>query len=228
MKAEVDRRVFLGSAVAAGVGSIGVLHAGSLVPTTNVDGVYNEIVGQLTRAIARLQERPDGGAARQVGSALRLLAAWGRANRIDERINRSVNDHVRRHGRAAIISRPFDLGAELTLRGWTLPPGFAAVATATDIGDTLDDLRVNGITRHWTDFAEAFESSAPDLDRASTLLTRTGQTPYNCSGGEFMQLMLETQVALACSLGLAIGPEFCAIATALALGWKWRMWWLGC
>jgi hypothetical protein len=43
-----------------------------------------------------------------------------------------------------------------------------------------------------------------------------------------MQLMLQTQVVLACSLGLALGPEFCAIATALSLGWSWRMWWLGC
>ena len=229
MKAEVNRRVFIGSAVAAGVGSIGVVSAGSLVRASpDVDGVYGEIVDQLTRAVARMQERPDGGAARQVGSALRLLAAWGRANGIDGMITRSLGDSVRRQGRAAIVARPFDLGAELRMRGWQLPPRFDVTATAVDIGDSLDDLLANGITRHWADYAEAFEASAADLDRSSSVLTRAAQTPYNCSGAEFMLLMLQTQVALACSIGMAVGPEFCAIATAVALGWSWRMWWLGC
>jgi hypothetical protein len=225
----VDLRVFLGSAGAVGVGSIGAVSAGGLLPASaDVDGVYNEIVSQLTRAIARMQERPDGGAARQVGSALRLLAAWGRANGIDDMIKRSLNDSVRRQGRAAIIATPFDIGAELKMRGWLLPPRFEATATSVDIGDSLDDLRANGVTHHWTDYADAFESSAADLDRSSAVLTRAAQAPYNCSGAEFRLLMLQTQVALACSLGLAIGPEYCAIATALVIGWSWRMWWVGC
>jgi hypothetical protein len=239
MNAAVGRRAFVGSAMtlgagigaaAIGVGSIGVAGAGGAVNSEpGFDGVYNEIVGQFMRAVGRMQSSPGGEAARQVGSSLRLLAEWGKAHGLDETIRRGVDDAVRRRGREAILAQQFDLGAEIVMRGWKLPPGFEPTATAADFADSLDDLRRHGITQHWFDYADAFEQAAQRLDKESKLLTRVGYAqPNDCYGAVFMLLMLESQLFLACSVGLAVGPELCAIATALALAWKWRMWWLGC
>jgi len=229
MKAELGRRVFLGSAVTLGIGSIGVINAaGALRAEPDGDVVYNEIVGQFMDAIGRMQGRPDAEAARRVGSSLRLLAAWGQAHRIDDAIRRGIDERVRQHGRQALLARPFDLRTELVMRGWRLPPGFAPLATPADFGDSLDDLRVHGITQHWSDYAAAFEQAAERLHGAPGRLTRVQGAPNECTGANFMLMMLESQVFLACTLGLAVGPEFCAVATALVLGWKWRMWAQGC
>jgi hypothetical protein len=234
MKAEVGRRAFLGSAVTLGIGSIGAVAAVGATGTKSVvragseyDAVYNEIIGQFMRGAGRMQTNP-GEAARQIGSSLRLLAEWGKAHGIDDAIRRGLEDGIRRHGREAMLAKPFDLKAEMVMRGWKLPPGFAPTAMVTDFGDSLDDLRRHGLTQHWFDYAEAFELAAPSLDRSSTHLTRVATQIGDCSGAQFMMMMLESQVFMACTFGLAIGPEVCAIATALALAWKWRMWWQGC
>jgi hypothetical protein len=238
MKADIGRRAFLGSAVAVGVGSIGALGAGAVTPArSGGDALLDEITAQLTGAAARMQTRP-GEAARQMAAAMRLLAEWGTVNHVDDRLKREVEARLRRQGREAILAQPFDFRAELTLRGWTLPPGFKPLATAADHGDSLDDLRAHGLTQHWRDYAAAFERAATSLERSPRLapsLTRASfqdeeeaPPPTNCQGAQFMMTMLESQLFLACTFGMLIGPEFCVIFGAIALGWKWRMWWMGC
>lgn len=224
--------MFLGSAAAVGIGSLeAAIDGGTIVLAQGPgDPVYGEVVDQLLGAVRKLQDAPTGEASRKIASSLRLLAVWGRANKVDDTIRKSLRAAVRKKGRSALLAQPFDIDAELKLRGWRVPPGTAVLTTPVDLSDSLDDMLQHGITGHWADYAKAFESAAAGIDKKigrPALIANQGD-PSACYGMHYMQLMLATQVFLACSLGLAMGPEFCVIASGLLLSWQWYTWYQGC
>jgi hypothetical protein len=226
----LDRRRFLGGSVAAvGVGSLGlVVGSGTLAlaEPKAPDALLAEIVDQLTNAAARMQAGPSGEAGRQVAASLRLLATWGRAHGLDESMKRQFRSGRRRLGEALIT--PPDLDAELTLRGWRLPPGVSDPASPAQLAGVLDGLERHGITRVWNDHAAAFEAAAQQLDRRARGVSLVSLSQVDeCRGANLLAMELESQVFFACVFS-AWFPEFCVIASAALLAWRWHMWANGC
>jgi hypothetical protein len=238
MNAIVDRRGFLGSAAAVGIGSVGLASMGGLVAanpllartpdvttTLTSDPVHAEIVRQFVEGVDSMQGTPSAEAARRLSSMLTLLAEWGKTNRVDDLLRTQLQTALRQHGRDVLLANPFDLRDELTLRGWRLPPGSGPLAGKQEFGDALDDMLAHGITQHWIDYATAFGDLKPG-ERMTGRLTHIG-LQQNCYGQNYMLMMLESQAFIACTLGIAI-PEFCVVASGLILSWRWYMWYSGC
>ncbi len=228
--AVLDRRGFLtGSAAAVGVGSFGLVVGGGAIalaqPGTG-DPILGAITDQLLAATARMQAAPAGEAGRQIAASLRLLATWGRAHGLDDRLRRALRAARRRRTEPQAVDP--DIDAELTVRGWVLPPGVTGVVTRGDLSDTVDELLRGGITDHWVDFADAFDDAARHLDGRAKGVSRVSlQTPQECQGAAFMQQMLDTQAFVACTFTLWL-PDLCVIMGAMALAWRWYMWSLNC
>lgn len=195
---ETNRRVFLGSAAALGVGSLGTVMSSGTIALAQGGGdgdpVHLEIVDQLLGAVQKLQDTPTGEAARKLASSLRLLAVWGKTNKVDDTIRKNLRAVVRKKGRSALLARPFDIDAELKLRGWKVPPGIAVLATPTEYSDALDDMLQHGITAHWADYSKAFDGAATRIDRKTGRLARVGSQHNGdnreCVGMGFMHMML--------------------------------------
>lgn len=217
--------------VVAGFGSLGLVVGDSTLAFAEAKGndpILGELTDQLLAAVARMQKTPNGEAGRQIAACLKLLASWGKVHEVDDRLRRSLRGPAAERRRRELLASPPDVDAELTLRGWTLPPGIGGGVTPADLSDTLDDLRRHGITGHWEDQAHAFEAAAAELDRRSRGASLVAlQSGTDCSGASFMAAMLETQLALACLVMIWM-PELCTIATGIALAWRWYMWSIGC
>lgn len=213
---------------AVGAGSLGLVVGGgtlALADSKGPDAILGEITEQLRAAAARMQMAPSGEAGRQVAASLRLLATWGRAHGVDDRLRRDLRAARRRRGEP---STGTDVDAELSIRGWVLPPGVAGTVTPGDVSDTVDALSRGGITVHWADFAKAFDEAARHLDRRTQGTSRVAlQTPAECQGAAFMQQMLDTQAFVACTFTLWL-PDLCVIMSAMAIAWRWYMWSLNC
>lgn len=228
--AMLDRRGFLGGSMAAvGVGSLGlVVGSGTLAlaEPKAPDAILGEIVDQLTAAAARMQGAPSGEAGRQVAASLRLLATWGRAHGVDDATKRQLRAGRRRLGEA--LATPPDVDAEVTVRGWKLPPGGSEQASSEQIGAVLGDMERYGITRYWTEQADAFEAAARRLDRrAGAVSLVAAQENTECRGADFMMVTLESQMIFACTIGAWL-PELCIIASGVYLAWRWHMYYNGC
>ena len=228
--------MFLGSGVAAGAGSAAAVLApadlfGTSAPYSPPnDRVLEEILRQFEGAVFALQSQPSGESARRIAGSLRMLASWGTDRRVDDEVRRHLRDAIRREGRAAIVARPFDAIEELKLRGYKVPPGAIARATATDHAAALDNLLANGITKQWTLLAKKFEAGAAALDK------RIGFASYqdddeeeeNCEGMEYMELLLQSTVFFFCVVMAGLLWEACVIVSLELLGWQAYMWWEGC
>jgi hypothetical protein len=66
------------------------------VHAQETDVVLSEIVRQLQASVRQLQDRSNGESARRVASSLRVLAAWGKDRKVDDRVRRALRDAVRR------------------------------------------------------------------------------------------------------------------------------------
>jgi hypothetical protein len=228
------RRMFLGSGIAAGVGSTaGLLGSaglfdGSTVHAQERDVVLGEIVRQLETAVHQLRDRANGESARRIGSSLHLLAAWGKERKIDDQVRQALRTAVRREGRAAILAKPFDAVEELRVRGYKLPPGAIARATQADYSKALDDLLANGVTRHWTELARKLEAGSVALDRRIGLVRLQDEEEDRCAEMKYMEVLLESTVFFFCVLMSFVFWEACLIVSAELLAWKWYMWLRGC
>jgi hypothetical protein len=229
--APATRRAFLGTAAGIGLGSLGTVMIGSAQAEAQAargaDVVHDEIVDQYLAAVRRLQAAPSGEAARQMASGMRLLAAWGKNARIDETARARLDGAIRRNGRDRLLSKPFDIEAEVTLRGWKLPPGARAVASAADRADSLNQLRRAGVTSRWQELATQLDAAGLELDRKSSGPIVLVRQTTDCYGMRTFQLMLETQAFFYCTVLIAV-PELCVITTASYVGWSWYVWWNGC
>ena len=229
------RRMFLGSGVAIGAGSAAAVLAppgllgGSTVYTQPKDLVLDEILRQFEGAVADLQGRPTGEAARRIASALRMLASWGQERNVDDEVRHHLRDAVRREGRGAMVARPFDAVEELRLRGYKLPPGAVARATAADHAKALNGLLADGITPQWLAVAKKLEAGAAKLDKRIGLASlQDTEEPDPCDGMEFAELLIESHVFFFCVYMAGVFWEACLIVSLELLGWKAYMWWNGC
>ncbi len=230
------RRMFLGSGVAIGAGSAAAVLAppgllgGGTVYTQPKDLVLDEIHRQFEGAVADLQGRATGEAARRIAASLRMLASWGQERNVDDDVRRHLLDAIRREGRAAMVSRPFDAVAELQVRGFKVAPNAVARArpTAADHGKALNGLLAGGITAQWTTLAKKFEAGAAGLDKSIGLASFQDEEEPNCEGMEFMELLLQSSVFFFCVYMAGVLWPACVVASLDLLGWQAYMWWEGC
>ena len=170
-----NRRTFLESAAAAGVGAAvgGTLlfptfparaHAQGHVET---DPVMAELQKQLTETMIAIRKgvgRP-GEHARSIASSIRLLTANGFAAAADVQLRQLL----KQEGREALLARQLDparVAAELKAIGVTRVPAFSA--GYSDHAQMLDATMTKGMTARLAALGAGFDRLAPVLDRHTT------------------------------------------------------------
>lgn len=166
----MHRRMFLGSAAAAGVGAaVGGpfflptidMHAQGHAPT---DPVLTELSAQLLATVraVRSGRGKAGEHARMLAANIRLLNAHGVGAQADARLRRRLRDE----GRDALLARELDLdtlAAEMQAVGVERVPPLSA--TYADRARVLDLTIKNGMAPTLAALGVAFEQIAPALDR---------------------------------------------------------------
>ena len=199
-----NRRMFLGSAAAAGVGT--AVGGTFFFQGTHAQGhgTADPLMAELRRQIAdtviaiRRGRGSAGEHARRMAAQIRLVNAHGVGAAVDAQLRRLL----REEGRDSLLAREMDpaaLAAELKAIGVERLPALSA--TYADRARMFDATVRNGMTATLAAFAAGFEQVAPALDRRG-VVTVARQEDETCwqwlvtlSGAE--SLLLEW-----CALGL--------------------------
>ena len=183
-----NRRTFLGSAAAAGVGA--AIGGPLLFPTfparthaqghIETDPVMAELQKQLTETMIAIRKGVGraGEHARSIAASIRLLNAHGFAATADVQLRQLVNQE----GREALLARqiePATVAAELKVIGVTRVPVFSA--GYSDHAQMLDATVTQGMTATLATISAGFDRIAPVLDRhATTTLLAARQDFDDC------------------------------------------------
>jgi hypothetical protein len=140
--------------------------------STGPDPIAAALVQQFQRMIAGLAANPPRGSAREAAASYRMLAAWGKANKIDAQIKRFVTDAVEREGHDNLVSRlvATDWPAELKRHGLPVPPNFRSpnyTQFAKGIGYVKGGF---SLERHWSHRAWKINRKAASFDRMMAIL----------------------------------------------------------
>lgn len=144
------------------------------------DPLLQEIMNQVKRHHAGLAAVPPHGNAQAIAGTHRMIAAWMKADKMDEKLQRGVNEMIARDGGPDSLIRQitnFDFAAAARAQGIALPPGFNPRPTYADGAKAIGMIRAQGfslakVMRHR---AELIEGKADQLNR--TLLVRSGHQP---------------------------------------------------
>ena len=245
MTVEVDRRVFVGSVVTGLpllVGGGARLAWAQRQPAAAQarDPVVSQIVADMKRAVRGLSRAPSGEHARSLASSLRLLAAWGAANRFDDRVKATLRGVIAREGRGALLRRDVDPAtfmAEAREFGFNetsvVPlPVLPLIDDATK-QQIVDALLTKGATERWKALADLLESAAIRLDRIAALrpsgITLVAQMdPSICVMIHQEMYYLNLQMAFWCAPWFYWVPEPCGLVTSAYLGVAAVLWWYSC
>jgi hypothetical protein len=232
-----SRRVFLGSAATAGVGSVvgGGLFLQTRVtsaqghahPTADPDPLFAELQRQMAASITTLQSGGKGGEpARRIAGILRLATAAGVANAFDARLRAAV----RRHGRDAILLQTPDLdkfAAEIRQFGIDRVPALTPAGYG-DRARILDTVLANGIGSLFAAGGAKLEQLAVGLDRRMVLPIAALQEEDPCRQPCAEVLAVEVMMMLACLGSVFDGGAACFFLTGLYIGLKVGYYMRGC
>ena len=237
-KTGMDRRVFFGriavggAAAAAGLAGVRLFPAPALVEAQQQDAVLGEIASQMRSALRFLQQEPSGDALRQLASANRLLSAYGREKRFDDEVKARVRAAIRREGRSALSLPRFDVYEELTLRGFSVPPGVVMSVTPSNAAAALDRMSAAGITPYFDGLVTQFEAAAERLNRrfgrVQRIQTEEEDKAAQCATMRLTKEILELLVLFWCAPWMAGWYEICLVAMVELAAWVGLMWWEGC
>lgn len=225
-----NRRTFLGSAAAAGVGAaVGGTLTFSSFPThaqgpVAADAVMAELQKQLAATMIALRKgtgRP-GEHARSIAANIRLLNAHGFAAQTDARLRRLL----KQEGREALLARQLDpkmVAAELKAIGVTRVPAFSA--TYTDHARMLDATATDGVAATLAALSAGFDRIAPVLDRhATTNVIAVRQDENVC----WEWLIFLTSLESLAWQSIVLTPETSWVFVWLFYAWATYMCSLGC
>ena len=227
-----NRRTFLESAAAAGVGA--AVGATLLFPTfparahakahAETDPVMAELQRQLAETMIAIRKGVGraGEHARSVAASIRLLSAHGFAAAADVQLRQLM----KKEGREALLARRMDpamVAAELKAIGVTRVPIFSA--GYSDHARILDATAAKGMTATLAALSAGFDRIAPVLDRQThTTLVAAHQDIDDCWEWLVFLTNLESLAWECCVLNFATGWLF------LWFYWAWAsfMCALGC
>ena len=245
MNVEVDRRVFVGSVVTGlpllVTGGAELAWAQRKPGSAEArDPVVSQVVADMKRAVRRLSRAPSGEHARNLASSLRVLAAWGAANRFDDRVKTTLRGVTAREGRGALLRRDLDLATfkaearEFGFDGASVVP-LPVLPVIDDVTKqrVVDSLITNGVTEHWRALAKMLESAAASLDQMAALrpggVTLVAQTdPSICIMINQEMYHLSVQLVFWCAPWFYWVPEPCGLVSAAFLGVAAVNWWYSC
>lgn len=131
------------------------------------DPVAAETLRQFKAAIRGLTKSAKGEHGRQAASALRVMAANGKARNVDAEFRRAVTRELKTYGRDNVLMRPFDrdqFAATAREFGVAPAPDILTNATLTERRHALDALLAAGVTVHMERAADLFAAIGAELD----------------------------------------------------------------
>ena len=243
MSAEVGRRVFVGSVVAGlpmlGGGVPGALAQRAQPGARRRDPILAQITAEMKAAVRAASRSGSGEHPRRLAASLRMLAAWGAANDIDDAVRNALGDAVARQGRDAVLRREMDeqmFAAEAREFGVDLTkvPPFRPVDAATR-EKVFNELLTTGATARWRDLADLLDRAAAGLDtraaaqqRGVVLASAAQADPAACASMWQQMYYLQLEMAFWCAPWFYWLPEPCAYVTGAYLGVAFAYWWAGC
>jgi hypothetical protein len=231
MSVEVGRRVFLGSAAVAGIGSAGVAFTfpqGLNAHVHESGGTVDvEIERQLRDSVRGLRGTKRGESARHLASTLRLAAAQHKEKGTDEAFKAFLRKEIRKEGRSALLAREIDATAfakETKKFGVTQLPALSSI----DLGlreKVLESLLAGGLTAMLSSVAKTFEELSDGIDNqpAALLISARQQVPM-CPDLTQQMRILETTLAIAC----IFNQIMCVIITGMWVGLMISLTAMGC
>jgi len=217
-----NRRTFLGSAAAAGVGAAvgGSLFLPTSLPHAQGFAVGDPVMAELQKQVAdtvialRKGRGKAGEHARRLAANIRLMNAHGVAASADAQLRRLL----KQEGRDALLARQMDpdmVAAELKVIGVTRVPTFSA--TYADHARMLDATVTKGMSATLADVSAGFERIAPVLDRnANTSLVAVSQDVDVCWEWFVFLVGLESLSWETCIIGMSLCWLFLAFYVAYA------------
>ncbi len=142
------------------------------------DPLLLEIMNQMKRHHAGLVTSPPRGNAQAIAGTHRMLAAWMKSGKFDEKMKQSVNDMVARDGHDGLIRQitSFDFAAAAKARGVTLPPNLPQFASYAQAAKAIGMVQGGfSAEREMRLRAKLIEHKADQLNRQ--LLIRNGRQP---------------------------------------------------
>jgi hypothetical protein len=220
MKAEVGRRVFVGTAVAGlpllagfGSGAFAQSHEGGahdLVQTA----MDEELRRQIRDAVSGLQGRHAAESARRMAATLRMGAAHYATIEADEGFKQAVRAFVRKEGRQALLARVTDrtqLSADLREYGVRSLP--ASIATDSGRAEIVDGMLQSGFTPTLLALAQQFNDLATRLEREPGVVHVSAAAA--CPDISAYRDIVEVAIMMTCLWN----PPACAIFTGMYAGW---------
>jgi hypothetical protein len=191
-------------------------------PGCGDDPVSAEALHQFKAAIRALSKSAKGEHARQAAAALRVIAANGRAHKLDAEFRRAVEREVKTYGRDNVLLRPFDrqqFAANAREFGVVPAPELRIDVSLAERRQTLDALLAAGVTAHIEGAAAFFEAAGAELD-AKGPLQRVQTKEEQIQMCRDLQTFINTAegaMVIACVIG---GPLSCAYFSGVYLGAK--------
>src|SRR5688572_5488569 len=222
-----NRRMFLGSAAAAGVGTAvgGVFFQGfdtHAQAHDTADPLMAELRNQIVSTVVAIRKGRGhaGEHARRIAAQIRLANAHG----IGAAIDAQLRALLREEGRDALLAReinPAMLASELRAVGVERLPALSA--TYADRARVLDAMVRNGMTATLATLAAGFEQVAPALDRRG-VVTVALQDDETCWQWLLTLSGVESLLVDWCALGI----DMCWLIVALFVAYASFMCSLGC
>ena len=224
-----NRRTFLGSAAAAGVGAV----VGGTLPTPTfhahaqghaiTDPVMAELQKQLTETVTAIRKGRGkaGEHARRIAANIRLLNAHGVAAAADAQLRRLL----KQDGRDALLAREMDpriVAAELKAIGVDRMPRFSA--TYADRALILDATATNGMAATLATLSARFDQLASALDRQSYSAVAAKQDDDEC----WQWLITLTSLDALAWEWCVLNPTLCSLFLAFFMAYASFMCSLGC
>jgi hypothetical protein len=219
MSVEVDRRVFLSSAAAAGIGSAGLALAfpeGLNAHVHDSGGIVDlEIEKQLRDGVQGLRGTKRGEAARQLASTLRMAAAQHKEKGTDEAFKAFLRREVKQEGRGSLLAREIDSTAfakETRQFGISHVPAL----TPVDLGlrqKVLDSLIAGGFTPVLLNMAKTFDQLSEWIDNLPAPLLIRAQGSM-CPDLTNQMRILEATLAISC----IFNQIMCVVITGMWVG----------
>ena len=224
-----NRRTFLGSAAAAGVGAAvgGSLFLPTSLPHAQAHAVIDPVMAELQMQLAdtviaiRKGRGKAGEHARRIAGHVRLLNAHGVAAAADAQLRRLL----RQEGRDALLAREIDpkmLAAEMKAIGIERLPTFSA--TYADRALMLDATITHGMAATLTDISARFDEIAPVLDRHAVTTVAVRQDGDEC----WQWLIFLTNLESVSWEWCVLNPMLCSLFIGFYYAWASFMCALGC
>ena len=224
-----NRRMFLGSAAAAGVGTAigGAFFFQGFDTHAQGHGTADPLITELRKQIAetviaiRKGRGSAGEHARRIATQIRILNVHGVGAAADAQLRRLL----RQEGRDALLARELDptvLAAELKAVGVDRLPALSA--TYADRARMFDATLENGMTATLAALGDAFEQLAPALDRRSVVTVASRQDSETCWQWLITLTGAESLLWEWCALGL----DMCWLMVWFFLAYASMMCSLGC